>query len=261
MYGEVLRVQVLTPQLVRVVLGGEGLAGFVDAGRADSYVNLQFLPPGVDYAPPFDAAAVRERPREQQPSGRRYTVRAWDALTRELTIDFVVHGDEGLAGRWAQSAAPGDRIQFTGPGGGYDPDPEADWYLLVGDESALPAIAVAAERAPAGKPLVVVLEIEDEQGRLALPGTVTWVMRNGRQEETLLLEAVQRLDLPVGRCDAFVHGEAVATRRLRTWLLSTGVVAREHLSVSPYWRHGYTDEQWRQVKAAWQRDVENDVLP
>jgi NADPH-dependent ferric siderophore reductase len=259
MYGDVLRTEVLTPQLIRVIFGGPGLTGFADAGKADSYVNLQYIPAGADYSPPYDAAAVRELPRELQPSGRRYTVRSWDADRGELAIDFVVHGDDGLAGRWAQAAEPGDRLQFTGPGGGYNPDPSADWYLLVGDESALPAIAVSAELAPAGKPVIVVLEVEDSDGELDLPGSVTWVHRRGTHDDALLLDALKGLDLPVGRCDAFVHGEAVATRAVRSWLLTTGVVTKDALSCSPYWRYGYTDEAWRQIKSAWQREVEADV--
>src|SRR6478609_1625171 len=112
MHGEVVSVERLSPQLVRVRLGGPGLDGFVDAGRADAYVNLQFPPPGAPYAVPFDGPAVRELPAAQRPIGRRYTVRAWDEEHRILTLDFVVHGDEGVAGQWARSAQPGDLLQL-----------------------------------------------------------------------------------------------------------------------------------------------------
>ena len=81
---------------------------------------------------------------------RTYTVRSWAPAARELTLDFVVHGDEGLAGPWAQQAQPGQQVRFLGPGGAYSPSQDADWHLLAGDESALPAIAAALEAMPAG---------------------------------------------------------------------------------------------------------------
>ena len=85
-------------------------------------------------------------PAHRWPVTRTYTVRAYDPVHNEMTIDFVVHGDEGLAGPWAARAVSGDRIGFFGPGGGYAPDPRADCHLLVGDESAIPAIAAALDR-------------------------------------------------------------------------------------------------------------------
>ena len=249
--------------MVRVVLGGSGLDGFPTVGWTDSYVNLQFVPAGAAYDVPFDDDQVRSLPVEQRPAARRYTVRSWDDRSRELAIDFVVHGDEGVAGRWAQAAGPGDRLQLRGPAGGYRPDPAADWYLLVGDESALPAIAASAERVPAGAPVRVLVEVDGplDEVELTSPGAleVVWVHRDGGVDGSLLLDAVRRLDRPAGRVDAFVHGEAVATRALRTLLLGEWRVPREALSVSPYWRRSFTDERWRQVKQEWLAEVERDL--
>ena len=150
-YGEVIDVERLTPHMVRVVLGGEGLAEFTPTDFTDQYVNALFVPPEAPYSVPFDVDAVRDGAPEHRPRGRRYSVRAWDAAERRLTLDFVVHGDVGYAGRWASQASPGDRLQILGPSGGYAPDPDADWHLMVGDESALPAIAASLERVPAGR--------------------------------------------------------------------------------------------------------------
>ena len=265
MYGTVVRTERLTPDLVRVVLGGDGLAEFAPCADTDAYVNAFFVPDEAPYAVPFTDDEVRHLPRAQRPFPRRYTVRRWDAGARQLTIDFVVHGDLGLAGRWAQHAVPGDRLQLRGPAGGYTPPPEADAYLFVGDESALPAIAASAEAVPAGRPVVVVVEVESAASELELesPGDlrVHWVHREGSDgdPDALLVDAVQRLPRPDGVVSAFVHGEAVAVRAVRRHLLGEGIVAREHLSASPYWRRGHTDEEWRSVKAAWQREVESDV--
>ena len=101
MHGEVIEVVRLTPSMVRVVLGGPGLDGYTPVPYTDQYVNALFVPDGAPYAAPFDEQQVRELPAEHRPRGRRYTIRSWDAETRTLAIDFVVHGDVGHAGRWA----------------------------------------------------------------------------------------------------------------------------------------------------------------
>lgn len=265
MYGTVVRTEQLTPQLRRVVLGGEGLADFADPPSADAYVNAFFLPEQADYAPPFDTETVRDLPRDRRPYPRRYTVRGWDRATGELTIDFVVHGDVGYAGRWATHAAPGDRLELRGPAGDYSPPTTADGFLLVGDESAVPAIAACAEAVPAGAPVTVVLEVEDASGRceIASPGelTVHWVHRagvDGAELDALLADAVAALPRPTGTLSAFVHGEAESIRAVRRVLLGQGRVAPELLSCSPYWRRGHTDEQWRTVKRDWVREMHAD---
>lgn len=107
---------------------------------------------------PLGLEAVRSAlPREQWPRTRTCTVRAWDPDALEMTLDFVHHGDEGLAGPWAARAEPGDGIRFMGPGGGYAPDPAPDWHLLAGDESALLAVAAAVESLPAGARALVLV--------------------------------------------------------------------------------------------------------
>src|SRR5690606_36343953 len=107
-------------------------------------------------------------PVEQRPLGRRCTIRAWDPDARRLTIDFVVHGDIGRAGRWAANAKPGDRLQFVGPNGAYSPSPSADWHLMAGDESALPAIAASLERVRPGVPVLVFAVVDAPGHEIAL---------------------------------------------------------------------------------------------
>ena len=136
---EVRSVEPLTPQMLRVVLGGDGLAGFGAGPFTDHYVKLQIPPDGAPYEAPFDPERIKaDLPREQWPRIRTYSVRHWDPDRLELTIDFVNHGSRGVAGPWAAAAAPGDAIQLIGPGGAYAPDPEADWHLLVGDACVHP---------------------------------------------------------------------------------------------------------------------------
>ena len=71
---------------------------------------------------------------------------------QQLTIDFVVHGDVGVAGPWARTAQPGDELDLVGPGGAYTPDPDADWHLLAGDASVIPAISASLPRIPRARP-------------------------------------------------------------------------------------------------------------
>ena len=75
-------------------------------------------------------------------------MRKVDAERGEISIDFVVHGEHGVAGPWAASVKPGDPAYLMGPSGAYAPDPAADWHLLAGDEAGLPAISAALEAMP-----------------------------------------------------------------------------------------------------------------
>lgn len=264
--GAVLRREQLTPHLVRLVLGGDRLREWSWSGHTDSYLVLWFPPAGAPYAAPFSVSEVEEaHPRELWPSHRHYTVRAWDEIAGELTIDFVVHGDAGVAGPWARDARPGDQVVVTLPGGGYQPDPEADWHLMAGDESALPAIAASLEALAADSRAIVVLVCDGPEDELELscPGTldVRWLHRSGGPGDTALLaDAVRALDFPEGRVHGFVHGEAGEVREVRRHLLGERAVPRQDLSISGYWRRTMTDEAWRRVKRDWNAEVEADVL-
>jgi NADPH-dependent ferric siderophore reductase len=188
---------------------------------------------------------------------RTYTVREWDAQRRLLTVDVVVHGDRGIAGPWAANARPGDRVQLLGPGGGYAPDADAAWHLMVGDASVLPAIAASLERVPAGVPVIVVVEVDGPEDEIALetPGDLDlrWV-RTGE-----VLDAVRALSFPDGPGQHFVHGEATAVRDVRRHLLVEREVPRDALSVSGYWKRARSDEEWREDKAEWLRQAELDT--
>lgn len=273
-HAHVLRADTLTPHMTRVVLGGEGLASFPDGEQTDRYVKLLFPVPGVEYPEPFDMGTIRaDFPRDQWPATRTYTVRGWDPDTRELTLDFVVHGDAGLAGPWARDARPGDEVRFLGPGGGYAPDATADWHLLAGDESALPAIAGALERlgslaersgdqahdaaAPPVHALIEVADPEEEQ-KLTVPrgGEVTWLHRGSHRVGEQLIEAVRQLEFPTGQVHAFVHGEAGFVKELRRHLRLEREVSREWLSISGYWRLGHNEDGWQASKKEWNARVE-----
>jgi Siderophore-interacting protein len=261
--GEVRRAERLTPHLIRVVLGGDGLREFRAGRFTDHYVKLQFPPPGVTYPEPFDLEAIRAGlPREQWPRSRTYTVRRWDPRALELTIDFVHHGPAGVAGPWAAGARPGDVLWFFGPGGAYAPDPDAPWHLLAGDESALPAIAAAVERLPADATAHVFIEVAgpgEEIGLDAPAGArVTWLHRDGGEVGGKIVKAVRELDWPSGEPHVFVHGEAHFVRELRRYLRVERALPLDRLSISGYWRRGTDEDGWQAGKRDWNRRVEEE---
>ncbi|MBV2355843.1 siderophore-interacting protein [Streptomyces sp. J2-1] len=257
----VIRTERLTPHVQRVVLGGDGLAEFAADTCTDHYVKLLFGPEGVSYPEPFDMDRIRaEFPREQWPVTRTYTVRAWDPVHREMTVDFVLHGDQGLAGPWALNARPGDTLRFLGPGGAYAPDPAADWHLLAGDESALPAIARALETLPAGARVHAFVEVAgpEEEQKIDSRVDVVWLHRGTRPVGEALLDAVHALRFPEGRMHAFVHGEAHFVKQLRRLLRVDLAVPREDLSISGYWRVGHNEDGWQASKREWNARIEEE---
>ncbi|NUT92366.1 MAG: siderophore-interacting protein [Saccharothrix sp.] len=251
--GRVVRTERIAPQMIRVVFEVDG---FEVGPFTDSYVKLQFPQADVVYPEPFDLGEIRASlPRDQWPRTRTYTVRRWDG--RELWIDFVVHGDEGIAGPWAAKAQPGDVLHFAGPGGGYTPDPHADWYLMAGDESAWPAIAAAVEALPAGAVAKVFVEVDGPEDEHDVPG-VTWLHRDGRRRGEVLVEAVRTLEFPVGDVHVFVHGEANAVKALRGHLRQERQVSRERMSISGYWRLGADEDEWQAGKSDFNQAMERE---
>jgi NADPH-dependent ferric siderophore reductase len=253
---EVVETIALSPSLVRIIFAGPGLDGFAAGPFTDHYVKLMF--PQGDYDIPFDPAAIRaERPKAEWPVVRTYTVRHWDPIRAELTIDFVVHGDEGVAGPWAAGARPGDRLQLMGPGGAYAPSADADWHLFVGDASVLPAIGASLARVRSGVPARVFVELEnfaDAQDFVtAADLDVNWVRAGG------LVDALADAEWPEGEVHAFVHGEATSVREVRRHLVVDRAVPREAISVSGYWKRQRTEDGWRDDKAEWNRLVEADA--
>ena len=267
MAATVLRTERLSASLVRVVVGGPGLDSFEPSPCADSYVKAVFV--HEDAPRPFpltddgrvDLETVAESlPREHAPRMRSYTVRAFDEATRELTLDFVVHGAAGIAGPWAASAQPGDELLLVGPGGGYEPDAAAGRHLLAGDLSAVPAIAVALERLPDDAVGQAVVEVHDARDEVDLPRPsgieLTWIHQGDHRPGALLVDAVRSLPWPDDDVQGFVHGEAAAVRDIRRYLRIERGLGLDRLSVSGYWRLGHDDEDWRSSKREWNAAIE-----
>ena len=266
---EVVRTEQLTPHLIRVVLGGKGFDTFVPNENTDAYVKIVFIREDVDVSTlpqPLTLDSFNELPVEHRPTVRTYTVRNADTERRELTIDFVVHGEHGVAGPWASAATPGQRAFLMGPSGAYAPDPAADWHLIAGDEAALPAISAALEALPdnaVGKVFIEIAGPDDEIPLKAPEGVgVNWIYRGGRADlvsedragdHSPLIAAVKEANWLPGQVQVFIHGEAQAVmHNLRPYIRKErGVDAKWANSISGYWRRGRTEETFRQ----WKREL------
>jgi NADPH-dependent ferric siderophore reductase len=265
----VVRSEQLTPHLIRVVLGGKGFDTFTANEYTDAYVKIAFVNHGVDVgalAQPLTLDSFNALPAEQRPTVRTYTVRDVDTERREISIDFVVHGEHGVAGPWAAAASPGQPAYLMGPSGAYAPDPAADWHLFAGDEAAVPAIGAALEALPdnaIGKVFIEVAGPEDEIALSAPAGVeVRWIYRGGRADlvpEVLagdnapLIAAVEEAAWLPGQVQVFIHGEAqTVMHNLRPYIRKDrGVDAKWAASISGYWRRGRTEETFRQ----WKREL------
>ncbi|GAA1604619.1 siderophore-interacting protein [Actinoplanes couchii] len=259
----VTRVEQLTPHMVRVVVGGEALTG-IEAGQfSDHYIKIFFPKDGVDYPTPFDQGEIRATmPPESWPVVRTYTIRKWLPEIGEMWVDFVVHGDQGVAGPWAGRARPGDRFLFLGPGGAYLPTAEFDWHLLAGDESAIPAIAASLERLPEGVPARAFIEVsgpdEEQKIETTSDAEIVWLHRGSRPVGERLVAAVREQEFPAGRVQAFVHGEAGFVRDLRGHLRRERGLTMDQLSISGYWRLGLNEDGWQSSKREWNEQVERE---
>ena len=262
---EVLRSEEVTSHMVRVVLGGSGFDTFTPSEFTDSYVKLVVVADDVDVAGllrPLTLDSFADLPAAKQPVVRTLTVRRADPAAREIDIDVVVHGEHGAAGQWAATAEPGQPVYLMGPSGAYAPDPAAEWHLLAGDESALPAISVALEALPAnaiGQVFIETAEPEDEIPLTAPDGVqINWIYRGGRADlvgedragdHAPLIEAVKSAPWLPGQVQVFIHGEAQAVmHNLRPYIRKDREVAAKWASISGYWRRGRTEETFRQWK-------------
>ncbi|MEV7604964.1 siderophore-interacting protein [Paenarthrobacter sp. NPDC089322] len=251
----VLRKERLSPHMVRIVAGGPGFRDYANNEFVDRYVKIVFPQPGVDYQLPLDLWAIRETmPREQWPHTRTYTIRWVNLEAQELAIDFVVHGDEGLAGPWAAAAEPGDSLIFTGPGGAYNPDTDADWHLFAGDDAAIPAIAACIEALGPEAQGMAFLEVDSAADILPISAPqgleLHWLQRNGvpAGSSELLLDALRTAEWLPGRVDVFAHGERGYMKGLREILFVQHGLERSQVSLSGYWAQGRVEEVFQAEK-------------
>jgi NADPH-dependent ferric siderophore reductase len=238
---QLLRRDEISPHLLRLTLAGDGLAGFGSTGIPDEWVGL--IAPG-------------------QFQSRYYTVRSWDG--RELVLDVAVH-EVGLVTEWATRDCVGARVTVTEPRGSFAMPDDAEWLLLVGDLTAMPAMARIAETMLA-RPTPVETRIwaevpDDLTGYLPVGPDVTWLEPPG-PGQSALAAVVESIDWPTGDGYFWMAGESAQMRAIRKHLMRERRLPSAAYDVMGYWR-GVTRRQpravdpgpiWRAGKAAGKSD-------
>ncbi|MEU9127981.1 siderophore-interacting protein [Kitasatospora sp. NPDC048540] len=248
----------ITPRTTRVTFTAPALAELGE-GWPDQQMKLCFPRPG-QAGPRLPAAepdgdvmrwyqAFLAIPEHERPWMRSFTVRARRPHRAEIDVDFVLHGDCGPAGRWAAAAASGDVLGMVGPSAAYARAPRpADWLLLAGDETALPAVAGLAEALPEGARAIAYLEVADRDEEQPFPTrgelTVHWLHRDGvpAGRGTALVDAVRGALLPPGTGSAWLAGEAGTVRALRRHLVGERRLDRRSVEFAGYWRLDLTQD-------------------
>lgn len=246
---QVCHVQYLTPKMLRVALTGDELSGFTSLGF-DDHVKVFVPPAGADelVLPTLGPEGPVYPEGVRKPEMRDYTPRKYDAAAGILYVDFVIH-DAGPATTWAAHARPGQTLGIGGPRGSFIIPTQFDWHLLIGDETALPAIGRRLEELPADTRALVVAEVENPTEELrfesAAPFEVVWVHRNGKRGESAragdsepLLQRLRALSFPAGEYFAWIAAEARVARTLREYLLSERSANKAWVKAAGYWRRG-----------------------
>ncbi|WP_201316584.1 siderophore-interacting protein [Dyella sp. EPa41] len=244
---EVLRTERITPHMQRVVFGGDALRGFHSASP-DDHTKLFFPNRAGQLVLPTHGQGRLEFPQGVEPSPMRdYTPRRYDAEANELTVDFVLHGD-GPAATWAEQAQPGQRIGAGGPRGSFMVADDFDHYVMIGDETALPAVSRWLEELPYGAQAIVLMEIPGSADRQKLESRArvdfTWLERDNIDAATsqLLEHALRHLPTPSGDTFWWIAAESSRARRMRQYLSDERNVPKEWLRATGYWKAGENEE-------------------
>lgn len=232
---QVIRTEQLTLNMLRVTLGGDGLGSF-PPDQESAYIKLLFIEEGSD-----------------RPIVRTYTVR--HQRDDEIDVDFVLHGDMGPAANWAKKTKPGETILVRGPGPKKLVNPDAEWFLIVGDMTALPAISVNIEQLPANAKGYAVIEVIDSADiqQLSAPENfnVQWLINpNPGEKNQLLIDHVKKLSWPSGNKSVWSACEFGSMRLLKDYFRNDRQLDNSDLYISSYWKYGGDEEAHRAAKRA-----------
>ena len=219
-------VERLTPHMLRIGFTSDDLHDFVSLS-ADDHIKLF-----------FPVAGERDCMRD-------YTPRCFDTERGTITLDFAMH-DAGVATKWAIAAKVGDRLEIGGPRGSAVIPTDFDWYWLIGDETALPAIGRWLEEAPAGLMVTTAVIIDSENDRQIISTkarwTPIWLPRNGAKDDAGLLQnALARHELPSGQGFVWIAAEGSVARSLRSYVIDHHQHPREWTKAAGYWVRGIAD--------------------
>jgi NADPH-dependent ferric siderophore reductase len=219
----------IAAHMIRVTLTGD-LDGFVSLGF-DDHIKL-FFPDGT-----LDEAGLPNL------LSRDFTPRRHDPGANILQIDFAIH-DAGPATRWASQTSPGGTLTIGGPRGSFIIPTDYDWHLLIGDETALPAIGRRLSELPAGARAVIVGEVDGAADEIEFEtkanATIVWAYRGGTPpgESDVLARKLSELKLPGGDYYAWIACESLVAKALRRQLLAQNGANPKWMRAAGYWRRG-----------------------
>lgn len=236
---QVQRIDTVSPHFLRIRFAGDALRDFVSASFDDHAKLMLPARPGVPLVLPQPGPdGLSLPPGAEKPVMRDYTPRQFDRAAGTLDIEFVLHGD-GMASRWAEAARPGDEVGLGGPRGSFVVPTGFDWHLLVGDETAMPAIARRLEELPDTAQAIAVIETTDAGDRRAFTSRARvqthWVDTGPTDA---LARAVAALKLPVGEGFAWAGGEAASIAAVRQALVDGHGLHKSRVRASAYWKRG-----------------------
>lgn len=256
---QVKAIQPLSASMVRVTLAGEDLHDFASSAF-DDHVKVFFPQPGEDkpVLPSMGAEGPVFAAGVAKPEARDFTPRRFDPIAGELDLEFAFHPElgathHGPAARWAAQVKPGQYLGIGGPRGSRVLNQSFDWWLLIGDETALPAIGRRLEELPADSQVTVLLEVENAAARIALPETsaatvsaatvsaltvqVQWLYREAGSDQGMLA-ALRQWQPPAGRGFVWAAGEYSSMQAVREILLQQHALDKRYLRVASYWKRG-----------------------
>jgi NADPH-dependent ferric siderophore reductase len=235
----VLSVEQISPHIISIIFEGEDLQDFASPSF-DDHIKLMLpaTPGGELVLPILGPNGVSFPEGAPRPVMRDYTPRRFDAQRGVLSIEFALHGD-GPAASWAAQAQPGQQVAIGGPRGSMVIPMDYDWHLLVGDESALPAISRRLEELPASTRAIVIAETGDPRDQRTLTSAanlqVQWLVRQGASS---LAAAVRALQLPAGEGFAWAAGESASIIAVREVLINELGLAKHQVKAAAYWKLG-----------------------
>lgn len=248
----VTAVQQVTPLLRRIILTGDSLIGFPE-DRFGAHLKV-FLPREGQtdiHLPTIGPNGLIWPPADKKPIARTYSVRYYDPDKNHLAIDFVRHGHNSPAASWAERARKGDQLGIAGPGGPHPLIAPADFHVIAGDMTALPAISSLLEYLPEKTEGDAFIEIVNQnQIHNLINNTsiqVHWVTQEDTLDPRLLFKTISNYKLPTDlNVSAWVAGENSSVIEIRDYLRKTFSLTKKTLYAVPYWRRGDTEEEYHQ---------------
>lgn len=253
---QVQRVQQLAPNYVRITFAGDDLKDF-DSLSFDDHVKV-FFPHDANGPMPVPSPLSLPGAGTQglafpdpatAPAKRDFTPRSFDPVSGELDIEFALH-EAGPAATWAAQARVGQTLGIAGPKGSLVIPTGFDWHLLIGDETAMPAIARRLEELPATTRAIVLIEVADRAAELAVSTLATiemhWCYRRaGDVEDSDLLQRLQAVQLPDGEGYVWAAGESALIRAARRYLIDERGLDKSRIRAASYWKRGAPDAHER----------------